>query len=350
MRRRLTGLAFMSVGAVALLGLAALQETSPAMIEIALIEPAGGGVVAAAPGWVEPLSEEIRLAAPLAGRLAAVLVEEGDRVARGQVIAALENAEYRAELERAEAMLLRRRAERERLVNGAREQERAEAAAFVREAAAALRTAEIVLERRRAMLVEATVGKEEVDEAEREYLMARARLEAAAERQNLVNAPPRPEDVAVAEAEVAIARANRDQAAAVLDRTFVRSPVDGVVLRKHMHSGETVLTTVEMPIVTVGDVSRLNVRADVDERDIARIRVGQRGYATAPAFGEVQFWGTVKRIGWQLGKKARHTDEPKERTDTKILEVLIELDEADRLLPGLRVDTFFVAGEPGSPG
>lgn len=350
MRRRLTGFAFMCAGAGALLAMVTLQETSPAMIEIALIEPAGGGVVAAAPGWVEPVSEEIRLAAPLAGRLDSVSVEEGDRVVRGQVVAALENGEYRAELERAEAMLLKRHAELERLVNGAREQERAEAAAVVREAAAAMRTAETVLERRRAMVVEATVGKEAVDEAEREYLMARARHEAALQRQALINAPPRAEDVAIAEAELAIAQANRDQAAAVLEQTYVRSPVDGIVLRKHMQSGETVLTTVEMPIVTVGDVSRLNVRADVDERDIARIQAGQRGYVTAPAFGDAQFWGTVMQVGWQLGKKERHTDEPKERTDTKVLQVLIKLDEAERLLPGLRVDTFFIAGEGGSEG
>lgn len=347
MRVRLMSLGFLSAGAGALLAWSIVDPISPAMIQIALIEPAGGGVVAAAPGWIEPVSEEIRLAAPLPGRLENVAVEEGDRVTSGQVVAVLENAEYRAELERAEATLLKRQAELERLVNGAREQERAEAAAVVREAAAAVRTAEIVLERRRAMLAEATVGTESVDEAEREFLMARARHEAAIERRDLVNAPPRAEDVAVAEAEVAIAQAIRDQAAAVLEQTYVRSPLDGVVLRKHMQSGETVLTTVHMPIVSVGDVSRLTVRADVDERDIARIELGQRGYVTAPAFGDAQFWGTVTQVGWQLGKKERHTDEPKERTDTKVLEVLIELDAAERLLPGQRVDTFFVVGGDG---
>lgn len=344
MRARMTAVSLLCAGVGALLALWTVQDASPAMIEIALIEPAAGGVVAAAPGWVEPVSEAIQLAAPLAGRLQTVAVKEGDRVVRGEVIATLENAAYRAALDRAEAMLLKRRAELERLVNGAREQERAEAAALVREAAAAVRTAEILLERRRAMLAEATVGKEDVDEAERDYLMARARLEAAVQRQELVNAPPREEDVAIAEAETAIAAADRDHAAAMLDQTVVRSPVDGVVLRRHMHGGETVLTAVATPIVTVGDVSHLNIRADVDEQDIARIHVGQRAYATASAFGETRFWGTVTEIGRQLGKKTRHTDEPKERTDTKILEVLIELDEADRLLPGLRVDTYFMAG------
>lgn len=348
MRGRLMSVGLMSAALSVLLVWSMIPERKPAMIEIALIEPAAGGVVAAAPGWVEPVSEEIRLSAPLPGRLADVPVAEGDRITRGQIVAVLENAEHRAELDRAEATLLKRQAELERLVNGAREQERAEAAALVREAAAALRTAEIVLERRRAMLAEQTVGKEEVDQAERDYLMARARHEAAIERHELLNAPPRPEDVAIAEAEVAIAQAVRDRAAAVLEQTFVRSPLDGIVLRRHMQAGETVLTTVDMPIVTIGDVSRLNVRADVDERDIGRIRVGQRGYVTAPAFGETQFWGTVKQIGRQLGRKDRYTDEPKERTDTKVLQVLLELDSPGPLLPGLRVDTFFLAtvGEP----
>ncbi len=326
------------------------SRTNSASVDIMLTTPEGDSVVVAAPGWVEPRSEEIRLSASLSGRLQVVSVDEGDQVSAGQIVANTENAELVAALARAEATLRRRQAELERLQNGARGEERAEAAAAVRETAAALRTAQTVMERRRSLLDQKIVAREQFDEAEREFLMARARHEAEIQRQALIDEPPRAEDVAIAEAELAYARAAGDEARAMLEKSLVRSPIDGVVLRKYRHSGETVLTSVEMPIVTVGDVSRLNVRADVDERDIARVSLGQRVYVSAAAFGDERFWGTVIELGRVLGRKTRRTDEPKERTDTKILEVLIELDRADRLLPGLRVDTYFVELEAPPAG
>src|SRR5262245_25083939 len=89
--------------------------------------PAATDRVIAAAGRVEPVSEEIKIASELAGRLSEVRIEDGDRIRRGQVIAVLENADYRARLALAEAQLHAREADLLRVVNGAREQERREA-------------------------------------------------------------------------------------------------------------------------------------------------------------------------------------------------------------------------------
>src|SRR5262245_55586879 len=93
----------------------------------------------AGPGRVEAASEEVRVSAQLGGRLRQVAVEEGDRVAAGQIVATLENDDYRARVQSAEAELHAREADERRVMNGARDQER-------REAAAALQEAEAVLE------------------------------------------------------------------------------------------------------------------------------------------------------------------------------------------------------------
>src|SRR5260370_19097556 len=82
-----------------------------------------------APGRVEAVSEEIRVSSQLSGRLRAVRVEEGDRVQRGQVLAEIENDDYRARVAAAEAELAQREAGLRRAVDGARTQERREAAA-----------------------------------------------------------------------------------------------------------------------------------------------------------------------------------------------------------------------------
>ena len=94
--------------------------------------------------------------------------------------------------------------------------------------------------------------------------------------------------------------------------------------------------------MTIGDRKTLRVRVDVDETDVSKVRVGQRAYVTADAFGKQKFWGHVVRVGQQLGPKNVRTDEPTEKVDTKILETLVELDPGSQLPDGLRVDAFIV--------
>jgi len=164
-----------------------------------------------------------------------------------------------------------------------------------------------------------------MDKSEQEFKVAQAKVDSARERLSLVDAGSREEDHARADAEVALARAALDEARAVLAKTFVRAPIDGVVLRKHRRAGETVSTQFESPVVTIADRSRLRVRVDVDEVDVARLRDGQAAYVTADAFGSRRFTGRVVRVGQVLGRKNVRTDEPTERVDTKVLETLIEL-------------------------
>ncbi len=130
------------------------------------------------------------------------------------------------------------------------------------------------------------------------------------------------------------------EAHALLEKTFIRSPVSGVVLRKQRRAGESVSDKDDTPLVTLADDSRLRVRVEVDETDVAKVRVGQRACVTAAAYGDRKFLGRVIRVGQVLGRKNVRTEEPAERVDTKILETLVELDPGQRLPLGLRVDTF----------
>jgi HlyD family secretion protein len=90
----------------------------------------------------------------------------------------------------------------------------------------------------------------------------------------------------------------------------------------------------------MGDTSKLRVRMDVDERDIARVVNGANAHCTADAFGTRKFTGKVVEIGRRFGRKNVRTDDPIEKNDTKILEVVIELDSNELLVPGQRVTSF----------
>jgi HlyD family secretion protein len=297
----------------------------------------------AGPGLVEPVSEEVRVSAQIGGRLERVLVDEGDRVTAGQVLAVLDNRDYRARVDSARADVDVRDAARRRVENGARGQERQEAAAAVAEAEAVLDHAAADAARMRGLLRERVIAKAEADTAERAERVARARVDAARQRLDLVTADAREEDSAQAAADVRLARARMAEAAALYDKTLVRAPIDGVVLRRHRRAGESVSTQFDSPIVTIADDRVRRVRVDVDEADIGRLAVGQPAYVTADAFGDRRFAGRVVRVGQLLGRKNVRTDEPTERVDTKVLEALVELDDGRERPFGLRVQAFISA-------
>ncbi len=315
----------LTVGAVVSLGVAAAVVWSRDAGRAEAV-PAPARVAAA--GRVEPVSEERVVAAEATGRLARVLVDEGDRVARGQVLAIIANDDRAARVAAAEARLAR-------LLNGARPEERRQARAALSEAQAVADHARSRLERVRAV-ARSSVGHDEADRAEREHEVALARLEAARAALALVEAESRAEDIAAA-------RAARDEAKALLEKTIVRAPVAGVVTRRHRNEGESVVETA--PVVTVADDSVRRVRAEIDETDVGRVAVGQRVHVTADAFGSRRFAGRIVRVGLSLGRKQVITDEPTERRDTKVLEALVELEDGRELPLNLRVDVYVEVDE-----
>src|SRR5580693_2316604 len=298
----------------------------------------------AGPGRVEPLSESIQIGSELSGKIKSVNVEEGDTVRKGQVLAVLQNDDYRAEVLSAQAQVLAKEASLRKVVNGARTQERSEALSTVRRAEAVMNNARSEMDRRQKLFDAGVISRDEFERYAREYDVAKANYQENVEHHALVDDHAREEDQSFAEADLQLAQAQLDEAQARYDKTFIRSPIDGTVLRKHHRSGESVSnsSTVPDPVLTIGDRKTLRVRVDVDETDVSKVRAGQRAYVTADAFGKQKFWGHVVRVGQQLGPKNVRTDEPTERVDTKILETLVELDPGAQLPDGLRVDAFIV--------
>lgn len=293
-------------------------------------------------GRIEPLSEEIQVGADLYGRLRSVLVEEGQRVRRGETLAILVNDDYRARVELAEAMIRQREAAVERLTNGSRPEQRLESEAQQREAEAVLANASADRERRTKLFQAELISRMEFDASEREFQVAKARSAAAHERLSIVKDETRPEDLRKARAELEHAYAQLAEAKAMLSKTFITSPIDGIVLRKKMKAGESITALTNQPVVTVGDCSRLRVRVDVDETDVARIKLGLEAWIRADAYGKAKFKAKVVSIGQILGRKNIRTDEPGEKTDQKVLETLIELEAGAKLPIGLRVDAYIV--------
>ena len=328
-----------------------------------------GSVSFVAPGVIEPISEEIEVGAEIPGKIKEVLVSEGDEVLKGQTIAVLENDDFAAAVDRAEtrintlqrqretslARISSARADRARIANGARKVERMEAKRSFEETLPAIKQARNEVNRRERLFASGDISREDLERARENLESLEKRSAARKESFNVVNAPARADDLAKADAAIRLesarvkefdgliaeAKSEIRSANAQLRKTIVRSPITGIILRKRMLDGESVSPDSVTGIVTVADTSELRIRVDVDERDVARVKKGQRVYATASAFGDKRFNGRVIRIGSIMGRKNFDTEEPREKVDTKILEVLVRLDSGSELPLGLRVDAYF---------
>jgi hypothetical protein len=116
-----------------------------------------------------------------------------------------------------------------------------------------------------------------------------------------------------------------------------------------MKPGEVVSVVFPQPILSLADTSRFRVRAEVDERDIARVFPGQRVLVHADAFPQQEFTGTIAYAESLMGRKKIRTGDPAEKSDRDVLEVLADLADQDpRLVVGLRVTVQFSGASKGA--
>jgi HlyD family secretion protein len=308
------------------------------------------GYVAAAPGLVEPLTEERQIAAQVTGVIGQMRVGENDRVVADQPIAFVENSEQLARVAVARAQLAEAQAQLDKLLNGARPEERREAKDQLGQIDAELDMARLDHDRntfsraqgRAKDRAKGAASPAAPDQARSALLALKMRRAAMAERLALIEKGPRDEDIAAARATVARLKAETALAEAHLEKFTIRSPIAGVILRLQRRAGEAV-TSMD-PVAIVGDLSRLRVRAEVDETDIGRIALGQRVEVYADAFPNRTFGGAVARIAQRFGAKDAPGGRPAEKADLKVLQVMIDLDPGVRLPVGLRVDVRFRDG------
>ncbi|HVY48185.1 MAG TPA: HlyD family efflux transporter periplasmic adaptor subunit [Minicystis sp.] len=306
-------------------------------------EPLVTGDVVGGNGIIEPRERETRVAAPTAGLVSAIRVDEGDHVKKGDVLAELDHGVEEAQVMAARADVAAAKANLERTLHGVRVEDREAARADASAAKARAELSRTALARAEQLIQSGAITKEELDQKRQTSEADAASAHAMDERYRSAANGSRQEDIAAARAELASAEGRLAQNEAALERRFVRAPYDGEVLQVKARVGEYDTPGASDPILVLGDTSKLRVRMDVDERDIGRVVLGAKAYALADAFPGQRFAGTVTEIGRRMGRKNVRTDDPTERIDTKILEVVIDLDAPKGLVPGLRVTSYVEA-------
>jgi HlyD family secretion protein len=302
-------------------------------------------VVFASRGRIEGLSDTIEVEAAADGVLKAVNVSEDQFVKKGTLLGEIAcddlNAALNASLAQADAA----RQARVRLLRGARIEEKRVALKKTAAAYATMLEAKAQLHRQRILYTGGEVSGSDYDKAMRDYSVDRAEFQAAYRSERLLAAPPLPEDKARADAEVLAAESVVQESQERIKKCSIVAPIDGTILRVDARPGEAFSTVTPHPLFILADVSGRRVKAEVDERDLAKVAIGQRVVIRGEGLTGKTITGTVQSISTVIGKKSVFTDDPAEKIDRDVLEVTITLSTADaKLLPiGLRVTVQFLS-------
>jgi multidrug resistance efflux pump len=302
-----------------------------------------------ATGMVEGATEDIHLRPEQPGLITEVLVAAGDWVESGDVLLRQDSERHLQNIALAKANLESAQAALERLKNGARQEERDEAHALHRAANARLEQAIKTWNRIQSLSATRAISQQEADDQRASVDALQAELEAAKARVKQLEAPAREDEVRAAVARVDAAQATLHLANIDLAKSELRSPCRGRVLDVNVERGELTGPNAEQPLIVLSDTSIVRVRAFVEELDAPRVQVGMSAAVTADGLPDKTFSGRVISLSPRMATKAIHAERPQELYDTKVREVLLELEETEEIIVGLRVDVLFQAAAQLSP-
>jgi HlyD family secretion protein len=251
-------------------------------------------------GYLTPV-QRVLVASRVPGQVVEVLVREGQRVKKGDLLARLDRAQQQAGVRQGQARVERAKARLAQLQAGPRAEDVKRAEADVREAQALAKIRETAATTAKQLLQRGTTPEQEVVKAETAYQAALAQLKKQEAVLAALKAGPPADQVRVAQAEVAVAQAQLEQAHVQLDRTDVRAPFAGTVLKLHVGVGSftnpaaTGLASAAS-ICDFADLSALEVEVHVHERNLSRFFKGQKCEVRLDAFPGTTYRGVVERL------------------------------------------------------
>jgi HlyD family secretion protein len=306
------------------------------------------GLTVAGSGLVEAESENIAIGSPLPGIVLEVYVPSdrvGQKVRAGDPLFRVDDRHLLATLAYQEAALASAKAQLARLEAQPRPEELPPSEAKVRVAEANRKLQLDQVQRIRQAYSARAVAQEEYTQRQLAYEVAAQQLEQAKAEHALLEAGAWTHDKEVARAAVLMAQAQIAQTRTELDRTLVRAPVAGEVLKVNVRPGEYAGTPPGQALVVLGRVQRLHIRVDINEHDIDRFRpdLPARAYTRGKARREYPL--KFVRVEPYVVPKKSLTGDNTERVDTRVLQVIYALDPAPTtpVYVGQQLDVFINA-------
>jgi HlyD family secretion protein len=241
-----------------------------------------------ATGKVEPITK-VEVKSKASGIVKKLMVDAGDKVKKGQLLAQLDKLEIEAQVEQSKAAL---QAAEANLKSSQADWERAKVDAEGPDVPLTKRA----YDRAEGMAKDGVVSQSALDDAEKEYKMALNKQNVAKAQIIVLQAK-----IAQSQAQISQSRANLDQLEEQLSYTDIVSPIDGVILSRDVELGDAVSSILVLGssatlVMTLGDTSSVYVKGKVDESDIGRVYLGQPARIKVESFKDKTFNGVVTKI------------------------------------------------------
>jgi len=295
--------------------------------------PPEGGKIRVS-GNIEITPVEVSFKIP--GRVVERPVAEGQLITTGQLVARMDDKDLKVEVDQRRAQVVSVRAVLAELKDGSRPEEIAQAEAALERAQAEGSRARIEYERQKRLYDREVISTREFDQAKTTFEAAEARTREAKEFLTLVLKGPRLEKIDQA-------RANLEQAKQVLELAQTRlnyatllSPLSGTILSENVQAGEFV--SPGTPIVTVGELNRVYLRAYINETDLGRVKLGQQVKITSDTYPGKTYEGRISFIAPQAEFTPKNIQTQKERVKL-VYRIKVEVpNPALELKPGMPAD------------
>jgi HlyD family secretion protein len=245
------------------------------------------------------------------------LVNRGDHVQAGQLLATLENRDLTAAVAQAKGQEAQATSNWRATTSATVPEQVTKAQTDVASAQQTAEAARVLMENRKKMFQEGALARKMVDDADVAYAQAKSQLEAAQEHLKVLNSAGKEEQIKGAQAQVETAHAQVQAAEAQVDYSQVRSPISGVVADRPVNAGE--MPAAGAPLLTIMDISRVVARVNVPQSQSTAVKVGQTATltqtgspemlegrvtvvspATDPNTTTVQVWITAPNPGLRL--------------------------------------------------
>ena len=292
-------------------------------------------------GNIEVTSVEVSF--KVAGRVQERLVDEGETVKAGQVVARLDSTDLAHETAIRRADVETARAALRELEAGSRPEEIAQAeAALAASEAEAMRFSDD-FRRQEELFRREVIPKQKFDQAKAARDTSQAQARQAREALILARKGPRREKIDQGRARLQEAAASLALASERLGYATLTAPAAGTVMSKNIEPGEQV--AIGTPVITIGELASVWVRAYIPETDLGRVKLGQKARVTTDTWPGKRYDGTVTFISSEAEFTPKNVQTQKERVKL-VYRIKITVPNPDReLKPGMPADAEIITNE-----
>lgn len=293
-------------------------------------------------GVVEASSDNIYIGSPLSRVINRIYVKVGSHVKKDDVLFSLEDKDLQANLLVEKAAYKSAVAKFNRLKAFPRPEDLAMAEASVRNAAVELESAKNQYEMILKLPDPRAISEEEKQRRRFNYEASQAKMEQVQADADKIKAGTWKPDLEISQLEIQQAKANVERIQAEIQRTVIRSPIEGTVLQIQVHEGEfPPQDSLRMPIMILGNIDELYLRVSINQFDIPSFSATASAIAFLQGNSKVSFPLEFVRVEPLLVKKSNLTNDITEQVDTRVLQVIYRIKkEAERVYVGQQMDVF----------